>query len=168
VESVLARSSSTAVSAYVAAPDPSHEATPLPPNLIVTDIYRPLVEAMRMRSPTFRRQCVRIAAARHLLIEIKPVPPRGEGYPQGFTEIRRYQHGRILAAVRIPSSVRVPELIAHELEHVLEQLDGVDLHAQASLPSSGVRLCRCPGGTTFETSRAVTMGLRVARELERS
>ena len=168
VESVLARSSATAVSAYVAGPDPSHDATPLPLNLIVTDIYRPLVESMRRRSPTFRRQCARIAAARHLLIEIKPERPRGAGHPQGFTEIRRYQHGRILAAVRIPSSFRVPELIAHEIEHVLEQLDGVDLRAKASLPSSGVRICECGGGTTYETSRAVSMGLRVARELERS
>ena len=168
VESALARSSATAVSAYVAGPVPSHEATPLPRNLIVAEIYRPLVESMRRRSPTFRRQCDRIAAARHLLIEIKPEPPRGPGQPQGFTEIRRYQHGRILAAVRVPSSFRLPELIAHELEHVLEQLDGVDLRAKASLPSSGVRICECAGGTTFETSRAVSMGLRVARELERS
>ncbi len=168
VASVLPRSSETAVSAYVAVPDPSHEATPLPWNLIVSEIYRPVVEAMRMRSPTFRRQCARIAAARHLLIEIKPEPPRGAGHPEGFTQIRRYQHGRIFAAVRIPTSFRAPELIAHELEHVLEQLDGVDLRAKASLPSSGVRLCKCSGGTTFETSRAVSMGLRVAREVERS
>ena len=167
VASDLPRSSETAVSAYQAGPGPSHEGTPLPQNLIVTKIYGPIVEVMRMRSPTFRRQCARIAAARHLLIEIKPEPPRGAGYPAGFTEIRRYQHGRMIADVRVPTSYRAPEIIAHELEHVLEQLDGVDLPAKATLPSSGVRLCKCGGAMTFETRRAVSVGLRVAREVER-
>jgi len=51
------------------------------------------------------------------------------------------------------------ELIAHEIEHIVEQLDGVDLEAQAgngAVWSSGHR--------TFETRRAIEVGRRVARE----
>ena len=45
------------------------------------------------------------------------------------------------------------ELIAHEFEHVIEQLDGVDLAAHAALPHTGVTSI---GHSTdiFETMRA--------------
>jgi hypothetical protein len=53
------------------------------------------------------------------------------------------------------------ELLAHELEHIIEQLDGIDLAAKAAVARSGVR--ECVDGS-FETSRAVRVGTLVALE----
>jgi hypothetical protein len=57
------------------------------------------------------------------------------------------------------------ELIAHELEHVIEQLDGVDLHARATLPETGVRSLDEDAG--FETIRAVRAGRAASEEVRR-
>ena len=141
---------------------------PLPANLIVTDLYRPVVEQMRLRSPSFRRQCERIGAASQLRVTIQSEPPKPTGAPTALTHVSRYEFGRIDAIVRISASTRTAELIAHELEHVLEQLDGVDLQAKARLRASGVHACDCRERVTaFETARAVAAGLRVAQEVER-
>jgi hypothetical protein len=53
------------------------------------------------------------------------------------------------------------ELLAHEFEHVLEQLDGVDLRREAA---EG-RAWLLPGGV-FETRRAFATGVQVLRESE--
>jgi len=58
-------------------------------------------------------------------------------------------------------------LIAHEIEHVIERLDGVDLRARAALPGTGVRLCD-GGDDAFETIRARRAGLAVAEEVRRA
>ena len=55
------------------------------------------------------------------------------------------------------------ELIAHEIEHVIEQLDGVDLRVRASLRGTGASMCE---NGSFETIRAVRAGLAVAREVD--
>jgi hypothetical protein len=55
------------------------------------------------------------------------------------------------------------ELIAHELEHVIEQLDGVDLASQITRGDTA----RSPRRGHYETLRAVTMGRRVAEEVRR-
>ncbi len=54
----------------------------------------------------------------------------------------------------------MPELVAHEIEHILEQLDGVDLKTQAG---SGA-VWKSDDGA-FETRRAIEAGKRVAREI---
>ena len=54
------------------------------------------------------------------------------------------------------------ELIAHEFEHIIEQLDGVDLAIMSRLRSTGVK--RVGEVDAFETRRAIVTGLRVARE----
>ena len=61
----------------------------------------------------------------------------------------------------------MPELVAHELEHVVEQLDRVDLPRRATAAASGVT--RGPRGALFpeyfETERARQIGRRVAGEV---
>ena len=66
----------------------------------------------------------------------------------------------MLAQVYLQPSVDATELIAHELEHILEQLDGVDLQAQA-----GNGVVWKAGDGVFETRRAIEAGRRVAREV---
>jgi hypothetical protein len=55
------------------------------------------------------------------------------------------------------------EIIAHELEHVLEQLDGVDLH-QATGHVRRVGDFRAWGEHAYETERARQVGRSAARE----
>jgi hypothetical protein len=70
----------------------------------------------------------------------------------------------VAAQIFLYPSPDAVELIAHEIEHVLEQLDGVDLKAQVG---SGNVWKREDGG--FETRRATEAGRRVPREMrERS
>ena len=69
------------------------------------------------------------------------------------------------AIVEVPvgDPMAVVELLAHEFEHIVEQLDGVDLASWAG--RSGVRRV---GGSdrdgAFETERARQIGRRVAGE----
>ena len=58
---VLARSSSTAVRFYDATLA-SSSLDRVPPNLVVTSLYAPVIAQLLRDSPTFRRQCARIAA----------------------------------------------------------------------------------------------------------
>ena len=74
-------------------------------------------------------------------------------------------HGGLNAAVQI--ELREPalyvELIAHELEHVLEQVDGTDLARLARQGLDGV----VEWGGAYETARARSVGRLVAREAMR-
>ncbi len=54
-------------------------------------------------------------------------------------------------------------LIAHEFEHILEQLDGVDLPSMAARPATGVHAVASSG--RFETDRAIAAGRQVEREV---
>jgi hypothetical protein len=67
-----------------------------------------------------------------------------------------------MAFVEVPLVNSRIELIAHELEHVIEQLDEADLAAVASRRNSGVK--KLVGGV-FETVRASRIGLTVAAEV---
>jgi hypothetical protein len=131
-----------------------------PANLSIPATYRVTVEQMLQRSPMFRRQCLRLAAAPHLEVTVRMLHPFASG-PHARTQITQSADGRLLAAVEINPAGNFMELLAHELEHVIEQLDGIDLKARAAVADSGVR--NATGGT-FETSRAVRVGAVVAFE----
>ena len=73
--------------------------------------------------------------------------------------------GGIEAGVQVGLSGDPTLLIAHEFEHILEQLDGVDLPLMASRAGSGVH--RVAGSEHFETDRAIAAGRRVLEEVSR-
>jgi hypothetical protein len=160
----LARTSLTAVRAYIPA-RAAHDDVRIPRNLIVGRPYQQTIEMMRELSPTFRRQMLRIAQAPHLTITLSVDSARGNADMRAYTTITRSQSGDLSAIVRIKDVEHAPELIAHELEHIIEQLDGVDLGAMASRQATGVRRCECRELDTFETVRAVSVGEQVAREM---
>ena len=56
------------------------------------------------------------------------------------------------------------ELVAHELEHVLERVRGLDLAAESRQRDS--RVWKAFGG--FESQRAIDISRQVAREVEDS
>jgi hypothetical protein len=161
----LDRTSLTSVREYVAT-DSVPRQLALPSNLIVSSHYRPLLEDMLRQSSTFRRQCVRIAAEPQLLVELRIGLSPSRSAIRAQTEISR-QGGRIHAAIDIFRANDNIELIGHEIEHVIEQLDEVDLRGRAKLRDTGVHWLSA-GSHMFETKRAVRVGLSVAGEIRAS
>lgn len=139
--------------------------TGVPPNIEVPAVYRPVVAEMFRYSPTFRRQCGRLARASDLRIDLAPSLLSGLTPGEALTRIVRRPNGAMEADVQIGPIGDPALLIAHEFEHILEQLDGVDLTAMAARPATGVRLMR--GSGHFETERAIAAGRRVAEEVNR-
>ena len=119
------------------------------------------ITGLMQASPTFRGQCERIAEARYLRVELELVQTLGGA--RGETTITRYQAGALHASVRISFGQDYRELIAHEFEHVIEQLDGVNLQAEAERGRAWL-----VDAHVFETRRASDTGQRVRRECERS
>jgi hypothetical protein len=133
----------------------------VPPNLAMPSGFRPMVESMLRRSATFRRQCLRIALAKDLRVFLRSAPTAQTSGVRARTSLRTTADG-VHAVVELVSLHDPVELIAHEIEHVIERLDGVDLRRQAALPGTGVHN---GGDGTYETRRAVRTGLIVAREV---
>ena len=102
--------------------------------------------------------------ASHLTVEIRSHPPTGTR-SLGLTQILRRPGGDLRAIVSIGPCARTAELIAHEIEHIIEQLNGVDLRAKSRLRGSGVHRTNDMTLEAFETTRAIATGLRVASEL---
>lgn len=137
-----------------------------PANLLVPRIHRPVIESMLRKSATFRRQCLRIQNAPHLTVTLELASTHASRTARARTQIVRHSADRLLATIRLNQLEDVVELIAHEIEHVIEQLDGVDLAAKAALPNSGVHALDNEG-VVFETARARWTGLKVAEEVRR-
>jgi hypothetical protein len=88
------------------------------------------------RSPSFRAQCERIAGADNLRVTVR-IDPSIPGRCRAFTVVQ--QRGRqIRAEVHLPPSSDHAELLAHEFEHILEQIEGIDLRRLARVKASGV------------------------------
>ena len=160
--STLEHVSLTSVHQYVAG-DAIPRQLALPANLIVPRLYQPLVEAMLRDSPTFRRQCVRIAADPGLTVHLTMNAPPRRFDQRAITRITRHATG-LTAIVEIGALDDTQELIAHEFEHIIEQLDGVDLAARARLSHTGVSALG-HRAAIFETTRAQRMGRKVVSEL---
>jgi hypothetical protein len=126
---------------------------------------RPLVERMLASSATFRGQYCRAADAPGLMVGVVLDPSLPVEIVRSRTTIRRYQSGLIVAIVAIAPGRRQEEWIAHEFEHILEQLEGVDLPALAVAQAGRVW---STGTGMFETARAVEAGRTVLSELHRS
>ena len=145
--------------------EPHHasDAVEAPPNLRVPAGHQTAIVQMLERSPMFRRQCLRLAGAPRLAVVVRMLHPVTGG-PRARTQITQVEGNRLLATVEINPLGDFMELLAHELEHIIEQLDGVDLAARSTVARSGVWSCM---DGTFETSRAVRVGTLVANEVRR-
>jgi hypothetical protein len=132
-------------------------------------IDRPLgatVHAMWHRSPAFRRQMFRLSQEHDLdtRLMIWSAVPAGE--TRAETVLRRVRGRLRMATVRIKlpnDEETIVELIAHELEHIVEQLDGVKLQLSVDRSGTGRGIRGVPGGG-FETERARRVGLAVRAE----
>ena len=148
-----------------------HDRSPSGPLAVmqVPDVLRPLLHRMWRTSPTFRRQCARLADA-SVTLTVHVGLPGGRNNSRGLSRID-IRNGIVHEAkvYLMPMLPRADQLLAHEIEHVLEQIDGVDLRTLASNRVQGVRAHddASEGREVYETSRAVAIGLLVGREVDR-
>lgn len=125
----------------------------------------PIVVEMCQRAPTFRRQVMRLARQRGLEVTVAPGHFTAAGRTRARTTMTLVDGQLRTASVAVPegSPRLVVELVAHEFEHIVEQLDGVDLAAWNG--RSGVyRVGGSAAGSAFETERAQQIGRLVAGE----
>jgi len=132
-----------------------------PPNLSAASVFQPVLDRMWRSSPTFNRQCRRLVAAPRLKVVLRLEELQRRPSFNGRTILGRQDGILVAAEVVLSRTPDAVELIAHEVEHILEQLDGVDLRAHVG---SGLVWRRDDGA--FETRRATDVGRRVAREVE--
>lgn len=139
-------------------PDPAPVVGRWPCRLTVTGELRAAAELAWEHSPTFRDQCQKLAATGAVVV-VQPVASavalRAE------TRIRRTADGITVAISRVRATGNAVELIAHELEHVLEFAAGLNFLMESSRGGSRVRL----SGGAYETQRAMDTGRRVAQEV---
>jgi hypothetical protein len=132
----------------------------LPAGSQVAPVVRPLLERLWRTSATFRRQCARLAEADvKITVSIDLLRPAGVMNAQ--THVTRKDGLSAHVQLRHASGP-ADEYLAHELEHVLEQIDEVDLAVAVVDGVHGAHLVQRPD--TFETARAVAVGRAVARE----
>ena len=144
-------------------PCPSRDeaAIRLPDRISVTDDLCSRLQVMLEKSATFRSQVRRIAAAPQLYVRVKlDLRISGRTY-RAVTKICRRPSGAIVAAIDIAAFGDPAEWLAHEFEHLIEQLDGVNLR---DLERRGQGAWKS-GNQMFETERAVRTGRLVLREV---
>jgi hypothetical protein len=127
--------------------------------LIPTDTVRPVVQKGMERSETIRRQCEELAAARAVVVLEWGAMADSQLHARTAMEVR---DGVVVARVKLPPLGEIIVLMAHELEHVIEQTRGLDLRAEARRAGSGVwRSVE----NYYETQAAVDVSRQVAEEL---
>jgi hypothetical protein len=149
---------------WTVTPDRAFACTALPTTIQVDDLLEPVVDDLLAASPTFSRQCERIADVPLVRVSVRQLPKGEESCCRARTTIRRYPSGALIAWVEIPSPrtrLEYAELLGHEFEHILEQIDLVDLNAQADRGAGAARL----GDGAYETARARRAGAAVAVEV---
>jgi hypothetical protein len=128
-------------------------------NIRVSYPLRSCVSMMLSRSGTFRRTYDAIAR-RHDVRVTLALEPRRNRHTRAVTNVRSFAGGNRVADIRLQTTVDVVELIAHELEHVREQIEGTNL-LLLSVATTEVRRT----GKSFETRRGIETGLQVAQEV---
>jgi hypothetical protein len=142
-------------------------APPIPGNIGVDSALAGLVDDMLLHSPTFRAQCARLQSVTGLRIRLSIDGRRAcqRTSSRADSVMRRYEYGFIDVTVRLRSLSHQAELIAHEFEHVLEYVEGVDHRAESRRTPREVWAVE---QSRFETTRAIDAGRRVAAEVARS
>jgi hypothetical protein len=135
----------------------------IPRNVMAAPMLRQTMHEMSQRSRTFNAQCARLRAATGLSVEIRFGNPSQIGQAEARTHVARQANEDMRATIyidgRLRSFAQLTEVIAHELEHVIEQLDGADL-----TPVEGRGVFRRWDGA-LETARAIYIGQKVRQEV---
>ena len=159
VAAALVTSSSAGASAAEAGQGPEQPAriSSWACRLIPVSTIRPVVEKGMERSETIRRQCQELAAARAVVV-LEWGAMDSQLHARATMGVR---DGVVVARVKLPPLGDMVVLMAHELQHVIEQTRGLDLRVEAKRAGSGV--WRSLGA--YETQAAVDVSRQVAEEL---
>jgi hypothetical protein len=87
--------------------------------------------------------------------------PNRNARTRAVTAMHSFAGGARVAEIRLQTLNDLVELIAHEMEHVREQLEGTNLFLLSVARSTDVQRY----GATFETRRGIETGLRVVNEV---
>ena len=141
----------------------SSDVVPRPANITIDPMLQPVVDALLAKSPTLRRQWRTIGATPIVRVSIVSSSVLRESTnARARTEVSRYASGAMRAVVELPAVVDITELLPHELEHILEQIEGVNLPALAKTRAAGVtEVAR----GVYETDRARSAGLTALQEV---
>jgi hypothetical protein len=118
----------------------------LAPNIRTTPDLRAVIEPLLARSPTLRAQCARIAATPRTYVTLELSVGPFANQARARATARRYQSGLLFVDIEMPpASQEFAELLAHELEHVIEFIDGVDFATLAKTRNGGIVPCGLAG-----------------------
>jgi hypothetical protein len=133
-----------------------------PANIIVQQELRSAVAQLWRGSATFREQCLKIGRHPRYRVAITTVPELSLSRTmRARCVLSAYSSGYVSARVMVPVTRQVLELIPHELEHVVEHVEGVDVR-RASRFGAGAYDA---GQGQIETMRAVRAGRQVRDEV---
>ena len=138
----------------------------MPANIVVEGALADIVRDMLERSPAFRQQWRSLGRMPRVRVRIRLNDlPSADPTVRAQCALSRYQYGGIAAMIDVRSLLNAPELVAHELEHVVEFAEGINYRALAIQNRGAAWLS---GGGHFETRRAIEAGERVADEMDRT
>ena len=132
----------------------------LPASVTIEAGLESVVQWTLENSPTFRQQCRVLEAAPNVTATVRLTSRSPGATERALTTMRRDPSGAIAARIEIRLTDNLTELLGHEFEHVIEQVDGVNLDR---LESAG-QAHRLANGS-FETRRAIVAGQRVSGEV---
>lgn len=135
---------------------------PWPCRLVVKPTLLGVVEEGWERSPTLRQQCRELGDASSVVV-LEWRQTR-DSQSRASTRMGTNIAGVVVARVYVPPVGHAIELVAHELEHVLEKTRGQDLATESRRRGSGV----WQAFDGFESQRAIDIGRQVAREVDQS
>ena len=142
----------------------SAEETPVAAIRATPDLARTL-HAMWDASLTFRRQLTRIAADPSVVVIVRRCQrcPE-EAWANTQLTIKSGVLRRAIVEVRSLDNIELVETVGHEFEHILEQLDRVDLGRFARGPGRSGHGVQRKWKSQYETERARQVGSAVAVE----
>lgn len=137
----------------------------LPANIRTTADLQRLIAPLLARSPTLRAQCAKIAAAPRTYVSIALSAKPFLSETRARSTARRFLSGLLMVEIEIPPASRdFAELLAHELEHVTEFIEGINFKALAEAGDGGG--VQCSLGGSFESTRAQQAGRTAAAEID--
>jgi hypothetical protein len=143
-------------------PESVVECRQMPPTVRVDAMLQPVVTHLLARSATFRRQCAAIVQAARLDIDVRLVPRLTPSTTRARASVSRYEFGFLAIVIEIVIGTDYAELLPHEFEHALEQIEHVDL---AALARTAPDRANEVGRGEFETARARDAGRAAVAEV---
>lgn len=136
-------------------------------SVVVAPLFERMFGELLQSSATLRNQYERIASASQVCVQVEPSFGQPVDWVARATIIRSAS-GMLEARIEIPTPLRAfeyAERLAHEFEHILEQIEGVNLSTLSDDPASGVS--RLIDGV-YESERARRAGRAAALEVDRA